>query len=65
MEYILCQFEYGYEGMFYQVIQDGVVIRLADIDGNTIIIKEAGEEGYIPCGSVVIDNNPTIPSWAI
>ena len=56
-EYILCQFEYGYEGQLYQEINNGSVIRLIDLDGNTLELTE--EYGYF-----VIDDNPPRPIWA-
>jgi hypothetical protein len=56
-EYILCEFEYGYSGRFYQEILNGIVIRYADLDGNTIELQGS-------YGSYVIDVNPPRPSWA-
>jgi hypothetical protein len=57
--YTLCQFEYGYEGTFYQ--ESGTngegLIRFVDLDGNTLNLE--GEYGY-----VVIDDNPPRPTWA-
>lgn len=57
--YTLCQFEYGYEGTFYQ--ESGTngegLIRFVDLDGNALNLE--GEYGYF-----VIDNNPPRPSWA-
>ena len=56
-EYILCQFQYGYEGQLYQEINQGNVIRLTDLDGNTLELSN--EYGYF-----VIDSNPQRPIWA-
>jgi hypothetical protein len=56
-EYILCEFEYGYEGKLYQEINNGVVIRFTDLDGNTLDLS--GEYGYF-----VVDSNPPRPIWA-
>ena len=56
-EYILCQFEYGYEGMLYQEIINGYVVRYTDLDGNTLEL--VGEYGYH-----IIDAQPERPTWA-
>ena len=57
--YTLCQFEYGYEGTFYQ--ESGMngegLIRFTDLEGNTLNLE--GNYGYN-----VIDNNPERPTWA-
>lgn len=64
--YILCSFEYGYEGQFYQEIDsNGFVVRMTDLDGNTLSIPQSGEENFIPYGANVINSNPTTPSWVI
>lgn len=57
--YTLCQFEYGYEGTFYQECGSNGegLYRYVDLDGNTLNLE--GEYGYF-----VIDNNSPIPSWA-
>lgn len=57
-KYTLCQFEYGYEGTFYQEsgINEEGLIRFVDLEGNTLILE--GEYGYI-----VIDDNPQTPNW--
>jgi hypothetical protein len=56
--YTLCQFEYGYEGTFYQ--ESGLngegLIRFVDLDGNSLNLE--GEYGYF-----VKDDNPPKPSW--
>ena len=57
LDYILCQFQYGYEGQLYQEISNGTVIRLTDLDGNSLEFTE--EYGYY-----VIDSNPPKPIWA-
>jgi len=56
LEYILCQFQYGYEGQLYQEINNGSVVRLTDLDGNTLELT--GNYGYF-----VIDSNPPRPIW--
>jgi hypothetical protein len=57
--YTLCQFEYGYEGTFYQECGSNGegLYRYVDLDGNTLNLE--GEYGYF-----VIDNNSPKPSWA-
>ena len=56
-EYILCQFQYGYEGQLYQEINQGSVVRLTDLDGNTLELTEV-------YGYYVIDSNTQRPTWA-
>ena len=64
--YILCEFEYGYNGNFYQEInENGIVIRMTDLDGSTLDIPQAGEDNYIPYGAKVLNDNPKRPIWAI
>ena len=57
MEYILCEFEYGYSGQLYQEISNGNLIRYTDLDGNTLILE--GEYGYF-----IVDSNPPRPLWS-
>jgi len=56
-EYILCEFNYGYEGQLYQEISNGSVVRYTDLDGNTLILE--GSYGYN-----VINEFPERPIWA-
>lgn len=56
-EYYLCEFEYGYEGQFYQEISNNQVVRYTDLDGNTITL-----EGVYGCR--IINVNPERPVWA-
>ena len=64
--YILCNFEYGYIGNFYQEIdENGNMIRMTDLDGNTLVLPLAGEPNCIPYGAKVINSNPIRPIWAI
>ncbi len=58
MEYILCEFEYGYDGKLYQEIKNGNLVRYTDLDGNTLTLE--GAYGYH-----IIDINPERPIWAI
>jgi len=57
-KYTLCQFEYGYEGTFYQ--ESGTngegLIRFVDLDGN--ILNLEGEYG-----GFIIDDNPPRLDW--
>lgn len=56
-EYYLCEFEYGYNGQFYQEISNGQVVRYADLDGNDLTLEGA-------YGCRIINLNPEIPVWA-
>jgi hypothetical protein len=56
-EYILCEFNYGYEGQMYQEVSNGSVVRYTDLDGNTLILE--GSYGYN-----VINEFPERPIWA-
>ena len=56
IEYYLCEFEYGYDGKFYQEVSNGQVIRYVDLNGNALNLE--GAYGY-----KVIDINPEIPNW--
>jgi hypothetical protein len=55
-EIYLCEFEYGYEGQFYQEVLNGQVVRYADLDGNTLTLEGA-------YGCRIINPNPDRPSW--
>lgn len=65
MEYILCVFESGYTGNFYQEVLDGNVVRMTDMDGNTLQFPGPGEEGFVPYCASVVNANPAAPLWAI
>jgi len=56
MEYYLCEFEYGYEGQFYQVVDNGNVIDYVDLNNNQLIPE--GSYGYN-----IINTETVIPSW--
>lgn len=62
--YILCEFNYGYTGQFYQEIENGNVIRYVNLDGTTLTLPGRGEVGGIPYGYTDININPTRPAWA-
>lgn len=55
-EYYLCEFEYGYEGLFYQEISNGQVVRYTDLDGNDLTL-----EGDYGCR--IINLNTERPIW--
>ena len=55
-EYYLCEFEYGYEGQFYQVVSNGQVVRYTDLNGNTLTLEGA-------YGCRIINSNPEKPVW--
>lgn len=56
VQYYLCEFEYGYEGQFYQVIENNTLVGYVDLNNNPIIL-----EGDYGCR--IINLNPVIPSW--
>jgi len=58
MEYILCEFEYGYSGQLYQEISNGNLIRYTDLDGNTLVLE--GEYGYN-----IVNITPERPLWSL
>ena len=57
MKYTLCEFEYGYEGQFYQVEDENGFVKFVDLDGNDI-------ELIPPYGYHVVDETPDLPAWA-
>jgi len=56
LEYILCEFDYGYTGQLYQEVNNGNVVRLVDLNGNTLTLE--GSYGYY-----VINEFPDRPIW--
>jgi hypothetical protein len=58
MEYILIQHTLGWDFQAYQEISDGNLVRLTDLDGNTLVYPDFPVEGY------VVDSNPPKPIWA-
>jgi hypothetical protein len=57
-KYILCEFEYGYTGRFYQKVDaQGYVTEMLDEQGNNI-----NPEGAY--GAFVVDENIPTPTWA-
>ena len=59
MEYILIQFTLGWDFQAYQEVSNGSVVRITDLEGNTLVYPEFGVE------SIVVDGNPPRPTWAI
>lgn len=58
MEYILIQFTYGWNFQAYQEINNGVLVRITDLDGNTLTYPDFPVEAH------VVDANPPKPTWA-
>jgi hypothetical protein len=58
MEYILIQFTLGWDFQAYQEISNGNLVRITDLDGNTLTYPDFPVESY------VVDANPPKPSWA-
>ena len=58
MDYILIQFTSGWDIMAYQEISNGTLVRITDLDGNTLDLPE------FPVESHVINANPEKPKWA-
>jgi len=58
MEYILIEFTFGWDFQAYQEVSNGNVIRITDLEGNTL------EYPSFPVESHVIDSNPPRPTWA-
>jgi hypothetical protein len=59
MKYSLCQFEYGYEGQFYQICDlnsEIGFVRFSDLDGNTL-------ELVPPYGYYIVDGDSPTPTW--
>lgn len=59
MNYILIQFTLGWNIQAYQEISSGNLVRITDLDGNTLTLPD------YPVESNVIDNNPPRPTWAL
>lgn len=58
MEYILIQFTKGWDFQAYQEISNGSLVRITDLEGNTL------EYPNFPVESSVLDINPPKPTWA-
>ena len=55
MKYSLCEFEYGYEGQFYQESDESGLVRFIDLDCNTMDLIP-------PYGYIVIEDDVEKPS---
>lgn len=55
--YYLCEFEYGGTGQFYQEIENGIVLRLVNLDGTDVNTSEA-------YGYYVTDTDPLLNLFA-
>ena len=58
MLYVLCQFEYGYQGTFYQRVDSEGITTFWDMDGNELNLEP-------PYGYHIIDENPPRQPWMI
>ena len=58
MNYILIQFTFGWDFQAYQEINNGSLVRITDLDGNTLTYPD------YPVESHVVDINPPKPTWA-
>jgi len=54
--YYLCEFNYGYIGQFYQVLENGNVVDYVDLNNNKLTLE--GSYGYF-----IVNTEPAIPSW--
>lgn len=59
MEYILIEFTLGWDIQAYQEISGGRLVRITDLDGNTLELPE------FPVESHVVDVHPPRPIWAL
>jgi hypothetical protein len=57
MQYILIQFTFGWDFQAYQEINNGNLVRITDLDGNTLTLPD------FPVESHVIDVNPPRQDW--
>lgn len=58
MEYILIEFTFGWYFQAYQEVSSGNLVRITDLDGNTLEYPE------FPVESKVVNANPPRPIWA-
>ena len=59
MQYILIEFTHGWYFQAYQEINSGNLVRITDLDGNTLTYPD------FPVESRVVDDNPPKPTWAV
>lgn len=57
MQYILIQFTLGWDFQAYQEISNGNLIRITDLDGNTLTYPDFAVESHI------IDADPPRLDW--
>ena len=57
MQYILIQFTFGWDFQAYQEISNGNLVRITDLDGNTLNYPDFPVEAH------VIDDNPPRLDW--
>ena len=60
-QYILCEFQYGHTGKFYIENIDSAFSRFLDLNGTELILPGCGEEGFIPYGYIIIEEDSTTP----
>jgi hypothetical protein len=60
-QYILCEFQYGHTGRFYIENIDSSFSRFLDLNGTELILPGCGEEGFIPYGYIIIEEDSTTP----
>jgi hypothetical protein len=53
---ILMAFEYGGEGEFFQVVEDGVALGFVTLTGEPLTLP-------LSCGYMVVDASPALPAW--
>jgi hypothetical protein len=58
MKYSLCEFEYGYEGQFYQESDENGFVRFIDLDCNVL-------ELIPPYGYYVVEDNIPTPNCIV
>jgi hypothetical protein len=56
MEYYLCEFEYGYVGQFYMVVENGYAIKYVDLFGNDMLLEP-------PYGYNMVIRDPVTPEF--
>ena len=58
MVYNLCQFEYGYEGQFYQLDNENGFLKFVDLNGNDMVLIS-------PYGYYIVESNIPKPDCII
>ena len=52
-QYYLCEFVYGGTGQFYQEVENGIVLRLVNLDGTDLILED-------PYGYNIVESEPVL-----